>query len=71
MRDFHPEPDNSRDEKNTQAESASPRVPRTGGKAKRSLSMHDGVPVWYDCCSCEAEPYWLAVAGDPDTSNTD
>lgn len=21
--------------------------------------MHTNVPVWYDCCSCEAEPYWL------------
>ena len=28
-------------------------------KSKKSLSMHDDVPVWYDCCSCEAEPYWL------------
>ena len=26
-----------------------------------SLSMHDGVEVWCDCCSCEAEPYWLAA----------
>ncbi|MGD2053676.1 MAG: hypothetical protein PVG45_06175 [Gammaproteobacteria bacterium] len=24
-----------------------------------SKSMHDGVEVWCDCCSCEAEPYWL------------
>ncbi len=31
-----------------------------GGQA-RSKSMHDGVPVWYDCCSCEAEPYWLEL----------
>ena len=23
-----------------------------------SKSMHDGVEVWCDCCSCEAEPYW-------------
>ena len=22
-------------------------------------SMHQGVEVWCDCCSCEAEPYWL------------
>jgi hypothetical protein len=22
-------------------------------------SMHDGVEVWCDCCSCEAEPYWI------------
>ncbi len=26
------------------------------------LSMHDGVAVWCDCCSCEAEPYWTAAA---------
>ncbi len=28
----------------------------------RSKSMHDGIAVWCDCCSCEAEPYWVAVA---------
>jgi hypothetical protein len=27
-------------------------------KKKKSVSMHEDVPVWYDCCSCEAEPYW-------------
>ena len=27
-------------------------------KAK-PISMHEDIPVWYDCCSCEAEPYWL------------
>ncbi len=26
-----------------------------------SKSMHDGVEVWCDCCSCEAEPYWIAA----------
>jgi hypothetical protein len=34
------------------------------------LSMHDGVAVSCDCCSCEAEPYWLAV-GDPSVSEPD
>lgn len=35
---------------------------------KKSISMHDGVPVWYDCCSCEAEPYWeQAFAEGADT----
>ncbi|WP_096363961.1 MULTISPECIES: hypothetical protein [Thiohalobacter] len=29
---------------------------------RRSLSMHDGIAPWCDCCSCEAEPYWQAVA---------
>lgn len=28
----------------------------------RSLSMHDGIPDWYDCCTCEAEPYWTEAA---------
>ncbi len=36
----------------------------------RSLSMHEGVTEWCDCCSCEAEPYWMEVAEelgiDPD-----
>ena len=31
-------------------------------KKRRSKSMHDGIAVWCDCCSCEAEPYWVAVA---------
>ena len=26
---------------------------------KKTISMHEDIPVWYDCCSCEAEPYWL------------
>lgn len=30
-------------------------------KRKRA-NMHEGIAVWCDCCSCEAEPYWAAVA---------
>jgi hypothetical protein len=30
----------------------------------RQTSMHDGIAVWCDCCSCEAEPYWQEVAED-------
>ena len=30
-------------------------------KGKRSISMHDGIAVWCDCCSCEAEPYWVEI----------
>lgn len=37
-----------------------------GVKARQSMSMHEDVPVWYDCCSCEAEPYWVE-AFDQDT----
>lgn len=29
------------------------------GGRRKSKSTHNGVPVWYDCCSCEAEPYSL------------
>lgn len=46
--------------------SASGASPARGApRAARSrLSMHDGVTVWCDCCSCEAEPYWAEVAGE-------
>ena len=36
-------------------------------KRKKSISMHDDVPVWYDCCSCEAEPYWEEMMQKPNT----
>jgi hypothetical protein len=29
---------------------------------RKGRSMHDGIAAWCDCCSCEAEPYWAAVA---------
>jgi len=29
---------------------------------QKPISMHEGVPVWCDCCSCAAEPYWREVA---------
>lgn len=32
-----------------------------------SKSMHDGVEVWCDCCSCEAEPYWVEAFAEDDT----
>ncbi len=34
-------------------------------KPRENLSMHDGIPVWYDCCSCEAEPYWTEAMEEP------
>ena len=27
-------------------------------RPRSTLSMHDGIAVWCDCCSCEMEPYW-------------
>jgi len=32
---------------------------KTKAIVKKPLSMHEDVPVWHDCCSCEVEPYWL------------
>jgi hypothetical protein len=41
------------------------------GSQRKSKNMHDGVPVWYDCCLCEAEPYWLELVDetDPEVEN--
>lgn len=38
------------------------------GKKKKSLSMHEDVLVWRDCCSCEAEPYWIKMMEEPSSS---
>ncbi len=38
-------------------------TPAAGQQPKSaSKSMHDGIAVWCDCCSCEMEPYWAEVA---------
>jgi len=37
--------------------------PAHGGR-KKPISMHEGIAVWCDCCSCEAEPYWVEIAQD-------
>lgn len=41
---------------------ASSSAPRSSRRQGKSLSMHEGVAVWCDCCSCEAEPYWAELA---------
>jgi len=28
-------------------------------KKTKPISMHEDVPIWGDCCPCEAEPYWV------------
>ena len=48
-------------------------IPETGEvKRKKPASMHEDIPVWYDCCSCEAEPYWVEAMNSevPDKNNT-
>ena len=39
--------------------SMAPEPARSKPTRRKSISMHDDVPVWCDCCSCEAEPYWV------------
>lgn len=29
---------------------------------KKRANMHEGIGVWCDCCSCEAEPRWAELA---------
>ena len=38
----------------------------TGPKGRLAMtkSMHQGVEIWCDCCSCEAEPYWVEAMQD-------
>ena len=43
---------------------AAPDIGTTGPEPCQSLSMHDGVQAWEDCCSCEAEPYWREAFAD-------
>ena len=56
-------------EKNTEDATPTPHDQGRRARAARSLSMHDGVPVWCDCCSCEAEPYWVEAMGMDPGSN--
>lgn len=44
------------------------RSPKAAKRSKKpdALSMHADVPVWADCCSCEAEPYWTAEGDEPE-----
>lgn len=48
--------------KETETTSRRPASAPAGSGRKKSLSMHEGIAVWCDCCSCEAEPYWVEIA---------
>jgi hypothetical protein len=51
------------DSRNVPAPGAVTRASPTPEPTRRKrISMHEGIAVWCDCCSCAAEPYWLAVA---------
>lgn len=53
-------------EDNPDAENSKQNKASTPAKSNMSKSMHDGVEVWCDCCSCEAEPYWVEAMQDFD-----
>lgn len=36
--------------------------PEAKREKRKRANMHEGIAVWSDCCACEAEPYWAAVA---------
>ena len=38
-------------------------------KRETPISMHEDIPVWYDCCSCEAEPYWIEAMAQAEIEN--
>jgi hypothetical protein len=40
-------------------------------RRQKPLSMHDDVQVWDDCCSCEAEPYWLEAMHKSEGESSD
>lgn len=46
----------------SQAPSTALPQPPAGKEKRKRLNMHDGIAVWCDCCSCEAEPRWIEVA---------
>ena len=49
---------NGRDRRQTKDAAAKPQ--------SKSPSMHEDVETWTDCCSCEAEPRWQALADESD-----
>jgi hypothetical protein len=55
---------NTRQRPNTYRDTAA--TPSTAGRQATAMSksMHDGIAVWCDCCSCEMEPYWAEVAAE-------
>lgn len=61
MSDAHLLPETGKEDGNRRISSARSTTPAEERGSMR-LSMHNGIAVWCDCCSCEAEPYWLAVA---------
>ncbi len=62
MIDHNPDPGARIDSHKTESLSQQAVAPSVKSAGKKSKSMHDGIAVWCDCCSCEAEPYWVEIA---------
>ena len=60
MKNFRSDSQTDRDDDKREAAARRTVLPAER-KGSMRLSMHDGVAVWCDCCSCQAEPYWLAA----------
>jgi hypothetical protein len=59
----------SRSDKIEQAPQGRPEETGVQPEGRTTGAMHADVPVWSDpCCSCEAEPYWLAVGEETEES---
>lgn len=61
MADFQAD-SGARDEEGKREASTRQAVIPADSKRRKRANMHEGIAVWCDCCSCEAEPYWVAVA---------
>jgi hypothetical protein len=61
MTDVHIIPGVAHSDAQQDAAAGGPAVSRERSSGQ-SKSMHDGIAVWCDCCSCQAEPYWVAIA---------
>jgi hypothetical protein len=64
----YPHPGSSDSHKSGESSDQTETQPRRTGSGM-SKSMHDGVEVWCDCCSCEAEPYWIEAMQHTDKNS--
>ena len=61
-KDAHPDSGAGHTTEDADSLSQQPATVPPAKEKRRSLSMHEGIAVWCDCCSCEAEPYWVEAA---------
>lgn len=70
MTNTHRHAKDIRTEKKARKTSRRPASLPADSRSKKSLSMREGIAVWYDCCSCEAEPYWAEIAEETGSHST-